>query len=317
MRVCDGLWTRTRPRGLTNHVSITLSEITSQPETWRTALARHEQLAGLLPPKGSSVLYLGCGTSAFVARAAAHLREGAGHGPTDWAFASELIPRRTYDHVIALTRSGTTTEVLDALAGHRLGRFQTVVTGVRTALPDGVADAVVDLGFADEASVVQTRFPTTLLIVLRKLLGEDMEPVVKELDLALDSPVPVNVGDFDHYVYLARGWALGLADEAALKMREAAQAWAESCPAMDYRHGPIAAADARTLVAPLSALDEHLVRDIESVGATVIDLANDPLVRLVQCQRLAVALAEHRNLNPDQPRHLTRSVVLAEHANTA
>ena len=35
---------------------------------------------------------------------------------------------------------------------------------------------------------------------------------------------------------------MGLAHEAALKMREASKSWTESYPAMEYRHGPIAIA---------------------------------------------------------------------------
>jgi fructoselysine-6-P-deglycase FrlB-like protein len=38
----------------------------------------------------------------------------------------------------------------------------------------------------------------------------------------------------------------------------------------------------------------------------------DPLAELVRAQRLAIAIAAARGLDPDAPRHLTRSVVLAE-----
>jgi fructoselysine-6-P-deglycase FrlB-like protein len=34
------------------------------------------------------------------------------------------------------------------------------------------------------------------------------------------------------------------------------------------------------------------------------------MAHLVVAQRLAVAIAEYRGLNPDAPRHLTRSVIL-------
>jgi len=37
----------------------------------------------------------------------------------------------------------------------------------------------------------------------------------------------------------------------------------------------------------------------------------DPLAQLVQAQRLAVSVAAARGLDPDRPRALTRSVVLA------
>jgi fructoselysine-6-P-deglycase FrlB-like protein len=267
----------------------------------------------MLPSPGATTLYLGCGTSAFVAHAAALLREGAGAGHTDWAFASEGPIQRTYDTVVAFSRSGTTTEVLQALRGPWADTHRVVVTGDVAQVPPDVADEIVDLGFADEESVVQTRFPTTLLLVLRHLLGEDVTPVIAEVERVLAAPLDLKPADYDHFVFLARGWAMGLADEAALKMREAAQAWAESYPALDYRHGPIAAADARTLVAALSTLDALLQEDVRRTGATLVDLADDPLVRLVQCQRLATELAGARGLNPDVPRHLTRSVVLPPH----
>ena len=44
----------------------------------------------------------------------------------------------------------------------------------------------------------------------------------------------------EQITFLGGGWTYGLAQEAALKMREAAGAWTEAYPAMEYRHGPIA-----------------------------------------------------------------------------
>ena len=189
-----------------------------------------------------------------------------------------------------------------------------MVTGAPGEVPDGVADEIVDLTFADERSVVQTRFPTTVLAIVRTLLGEDVGSLLPDLDQALTGALGPDLSRFDHFVFLARGWARGLADEAALKMRESAQAWSESFPALDYRHGPIAAADERTLVVPLTPLDDLLLADIAHSGATLADVSGDPLVRLVWCQRLATGLAELRGLDPDRPRNLTRSVVLPPQA---
>lgn len=289
-------------------------EIASQPETWRRALSEADQHRALLPRSGESTLYVGCGTSAFVAHAVSLLCQHAGFASTDWAYASEL-PDRPYDRVIALTRSGTTTEVLDALRGPLAGAHRVVVTGAPEEVPGDVADEIVDLTFADEQSVVQTRFPTTVLAMVRHLLGEDLDQLQVELGLVLtgaSGPDPASFAPdtFDHFVFLGRDWALGLAHEAALKLRESAQAWSESFPALDYRHGPIAVADARTLVVPLSDLDPLLRADVERTGATVADLGGDPLIRLVWCQRFAASVAAHKGLDPDVPRHLTRSVVL-------
>ena len=98
--------------------------------------------------------------------------------------------------------------------------------------------------------------------------------------------------------------------EAALKTREAAQFWAESYPAMDYRHGPIAIAQPGRLVWSLGPTPVGLPEDVAATGATFVQHDLDPIAGLVVAQRFAVALAEARGLDADHPRSLTRSVIL-------
>jgi glucosamine 6-phosphate synthetase-like amidotransferase/phosphosugar isomerase protein len=52
--------------------------------------------------------------------------------------------------------------------------------------------------------------------------------------------------------------------------------------------------------------------DIAATGATLVDADLDPVADLVRAQLLAVRRAEAGHLDPDRPRHLTRSVVLAD-----
>jgi fructoselysine-6-P-deglycase FrlB-like protein len=61
----------------------------------------------------------------------------------------------------------------------------------------------------------------------------------------------------------------------------------------------------------IGRVEQSLVADIERTGATVVTSAHDPLVELTMAQRLAVEIAAARGLNPDEPRNLTRSIVLA------
>jgi len=285
------------------------AEIASQPALWRLASDAAPTLASSLLAPGERVLAIGCGTSAFVAQCYAALRESAGLGWTDWAYASELPRTHGYDRVVALTRSGTTSEVRSAL-----DRFTGVARRVAvTAVPGAIAahaDEIVDLEWADEQSVVQTRFPTSLLALVRAGLGEDLTSAVADAQRVLAEPLPVAPAEFDHFVCLGHGWTVGLAHEAALKIRESAQAWAESYPALDYRHGPVAVAGGRTLVQVIGDVPPDLVADVRAVGATVLDQPGDPLAQLVTAQRVAVELAAARGLDPDHPRNLTRSVVL-------
>jgi fructoselysine-6-P-deglycase FrlB-like protein len=294
-------------------MTITTQEIESQPQVWRQALGLVPDVAGLLARPGERVLALGCGTSAFVASSYAALREGAGLGVTDWAYASEPRAPRPYDAVLAISRSGDTTELVEALHAVPSGVRRIVVTGVADSPCAQLADDVLLFDFADEESVVQTRFPTSLLLAARAAFGEDVAQLPDQAAAALASPPEVLDGTaYDHFVYLGRGWTNGLALEAALKIREAAQAWAESYPLLDYRHGPMAVAHRGSLVWILGASDPELERQLtETTGATVVSgLAPDPLVELALAQQLAVSVATARGLNPDRPRYLTRAVVL-------
>ncbi|MFF9807880.1 SIS domain-containing protein [Streptomyces coeruleorubidus] len=285
-------------------------ELTSQPECWTRAAAQAAGYAEVLPAPGERAAIVGCGTSYFMAQAAAALRESAGQGETDAFAASEFPYGRAYDRVVALTRSGTTTEVIDLL-GRLKGRTPTTAitagpdTPVRTA-----ADHLAVLDFADERSVVQTRFATTALTLLRAHLGLHPGTAVADARTALAEPLPEDLVDCAQFTFLGRGWTVGLANEAGLKMREASLSWAEAYPAMEYRHGPISVTTSGTATWMFGDAPDGLAEQVRGTGALWITGALDPLAELVRAQRLAVAVAASRGLDPDQPRHLTRSVIL-------
>ena len=285
------------------------AELASQPEAWERAVGLRAERE-VLPASGERIAVVGCGTSWFMAQSYAVLRESAGHGVTDAFAASEAFVDRGYEAIVAITRSGTTTEVLQLLAGVR-GRIPTVglVGDVSSPLVD-LVDDVVRLSFADEKSVVQTRFATTALAFLRSSLGEDLtmaiaagrEAVAAELDEVLLAA--------EQYSFLGSGWTVGIAHEAALKMREAAQLWTESYPAKEYRHGPIAIAAPGRVTWMFGHAPEGLHGDIAATGAHYENRPVDAMVDLVRAQRVALERARRAGLDPDQPRNLTRSVIL-------
>jgi fructoselysine-6-P-deglycase FrlB-like protein len=291
-------------------VSAIEQEIASQPALWRHAAALAQSGSGELPAPGSRLAVIGCGTSHHMAVAYAAARQAAGVGETDAFAASEFPAGRSYDAVLALSRSGTTSEVVSALG--------TLPSSVRTYAVVGVPDSPVAaavgtpvvLDFADEQSIVQTRFATTALAYLLAAVGVDVEAAASDGELALDADLPVDPQGVDAFVLLGRGWTVGLAAEGALKLREAALAWAEAYPALEYRHGPIALAAAGTIVWPLGEVEFDLLSDVEATGAAVVGAGLHPLAELVLVQRVAVALARAKSLDPDRPRNLTRSVVL-------
>ena len=289
-------------------------EVAGQPDDWAGVVARLPELADALPGAGARVAVVGCGTSYFMAQAYAARRELSGHGETDAFAASEHRLDRAYDAVLVITRSGTTTEVIDVLRS--LGGRDVVTTAI-VATPGTpvteLADRTILLPEGDEASVVQTRFATTTLALLRASLGEDLSTAIDDARAVLaedEAHCLADVADVDQVTFVGRGWTIGLAAEAALKLRESAQLWTESYPAMEYRHGPVSIATAGRVTWARGEVPRGQAEQVRRTGAHFESRGIDPLAELVRVHRLCLVKARQRDLDPDPPRHLTRSVVL-------
>jgi fructoselysine-6-P-deglycase FrlB-like protein len=302
-------------------MSYLTEEIASQPACWSAAIEMAGAAAYALPEPGERVAAIGCGSSLNVARCYAALREAAGQGETDAFPASEVPATRRYDRLVYISRTGTTTEVLDALRRASRGTPTTAITAAAEETLAREARDVVLLDFADERSVVSSRFITSSIVLLRAHLAAspgarpeawaDVRALPAAAALEVSRPLPPDLTERAEFTFLGCGWAAAVAAEAALKLREASRTWAESYPAMEYRHGPISVSDENTMVWALGEIPADLLADARRTGATVIASDADALVTLIGAQRLAAALAERKGIDPDQPRALSRSVILA------
>ncbi len=172
-----------------------------------------------------------------------------------------------------------------------------------------LADEVAVLDFADEESVVQTRFATTALALFRAHLeAEDalpegvatVEDAARDAEQALSTPLDENVLTAGQFTFLGSGWTYGLALEAGLKMREAAGAWTEAYPAMEYRHGPISITGPGRVAWGFGALPAGLADDVRKVGGI---LSERPRPARGPDPRPAPRRRRRRGpgLNPDTP----------------
>ena len=290
-------------------MSFTAVEIEKQPKSWARATELAPLVSDVLPRPGERVAVVGCGTSWFMGQAYAQLREELGAGETD-AYAASEMPRRTYDRLLAITRSGTTSEVL-AVLRESAGRLPTTVITTSPTTPAAIAaDDVVALDFADERSVVQTLFATTCLALLRSHLGGSLAEAIGQAGDVLDEAPDDRTAKASQFTFLGAGWAGALAREAALKLREACLAWTEAYPAMEYRHGPISIAEPGRVVWCFGPPPPGLGQEVRAAGAEFVSHGGDPMADLVRVQRLALAIAEREGLDPDRPRNLSHSVVL-------
>lgn len=286
---------------------ITAREVMSQPEIWARVIAEAPGTTPVLPGPGEKVLVVGCGTSYYVGDSYAKRRNAAGLGRTRAAIPAELEWVEDDEVLVVLSRSGTTADVL-AVAERLRGshRVVGVIGAPGTPLVD-TCDEVVLLDYADEESVVQTRFSMSVLVLLRASLGEDLSGLPDAARTALDLPVVDPLPS--HVVFLGTGPGVGLAEEAALKCQESAGVWAEAHPVREYQHGPISSAGPGTLVWGLDPLDAALRAAVLETGARVVEPDLDGHAQLPAVHRLALALAAAAGRDPDRPPHLARSVL--------
>jgi len=282
-------------------------ELASQPDVWRETARFLPSVANKLPAHGAKVAAIGCGTSWFMAQGYAAFREAAGNGETDFYAGSEFNFQRKYDHVVLISRSGTTTEIVNVLK--RLDVPSTVITGVADSPAAKLATHAIVMEFADEKSVVQTRWATSILGLLRAHNGFDLMAAADDAEVAVTSDLGdlVNV---NQVTFLGHGWTNALAQEAGLKTREAAQFWSEAYPQLDYRHGPMAIAEKGRAVWMFGQIDPDLKDEILATGAILETSTLDPMAHLIRAQRLAIEIAKSKGLDPDHPRGLSRSVIL-------
>ena len=184
-----------------------MDEIASQPECWAKAIELAASAGAALPAPGERVAVIGCGSSLNVARCYAALREAAGQGETDAFPASEVSSARRYDRMVFVSRTGTTTEVLDALRRAPAGTRTTAITADPGSPLLQEAGSVVLLDFSAERSVVSSRFITSAIVLLRAHLGEDLRALPDVAARELTTPLPPGLADHREFTFLGRGWA--------------------------------------------------------------------------------------------------------------
>lgn len=291
----------------------TRAELSSQPDIWAQALDLADAHRALLPTAGEKVLVVGCGTSYYMGDSYAYLRNDAGLGRTRAAIPRELDWIDDDEHIIVISRSGTTADVVELVERYRdTHRITAILGDTDTPLGRLCAERTVHLGFADEKSVVQTRFATTGLTVLRASIDQVSPSLVDDGRTALTAELPADPASVQHIVFLGHRWTVGIAQEAALKVRESAGFWTEAYSVWEYQHGPISCAGPNSLVWFLGEAPEVVVADVRSTGASVFHADIDPQANLPLVHRLAVDIAALRGRNPDTPPFLNRSVLVTD-----
>ena len=280
----------------------------------------------------------GCGAERHVATQHAGAVDQVLHAVPggEWANRSASYwPAGGKVHVVALSRSGETTEtVAAAKASRAAGAFVTAITmEADSALAKNCDRPVLARTHALEG-IVMTSSASLMLLLGLQLLGLSIPAAITDKAQGLldkiDSGLMAMLRGRSHFVYLGGGHLYGIALEGALKLMEMSQTFTQTFHPLEYRHGPISLVDERTVAVLLYSADQGeaeatLARELQDKGAFVIGFGGpgdvsfridgDPqvagLVALPALQLLGERAAQSRNIDTLAPRHLTKVVVLA------
>jgi glutamine---fructose-6-phosphate transaminase (isomerizing) len=147
--------------------------------------------------------------------------------------------------------------------------------------------------------------------------------------------------EFDDYVALGQGPLYGIACETALKLTEMSVSYGQSFHALEFRHGPKSIVSERTLIVCLLsetgyAAELEVLEEVKRLGGVTLVVANnaddrarksaDLLVELnaeapeaarlplyvLSGQLMGLYTGLEKGLDPDNPRNLSRVVVLED-----
>ena len=340
----------------------TLTEITTQPAAWADALQAFESTRPTIKQAWASlkprqVLFTGCGSTHYLSQIAAALFQELTGVLARACPASEIIlfapqvlsdPQHTL--LVTISRSGTTTETLQATSRFRQLGGQ-AVWGI-TCYPESPVGQQTDLTLlaqaAQEQSIAQTRSFASMLVLAQALAatvaGQQTAPLAALPDrgqslLEQTASLAESLGrraDLDRFFFLGSGWRYGLANEAMLKMKEMTLSHSEAFHFLEFRHGPQSMINARSLVIGLLSHEAHVherrvVDEMAALGAQTLTLgpasaASDasqhisfddqlpawatPVLYLPPLQLLAYHRAVGKGLDPDNPRNLQAVVFL-------
>jgi len=256
------------------------------------------------------LVFIGLGSSRFAALIVAAQVRAA--GATAWVeYASTSAPTAPAADlvVVAISASGRTREVLDAAERHRGRSLVIAVTNDAASPLAGLADLVVALQAGEERSGIAARTYRATIAALALLTGvatvASLRPVVGALADRLatsDAWCPSIVDALEgapSIDVLADASLLGLAEQAALMLREAPRLPAHAYDSGDWLHTGVylALPGHRVLLYPGAACDDEVIDTVERRGGVVSSAAPTAgavlaraIVDSVVAERVAAAL---------------------------
>lgn len=238
---------------------------------------------------------------------------------------------------LAISQSGRSPDLLATVESLKLGGawVLALVNDASSPLAQ-LADEVLPLGAGVETSVAATKsyiaslFAVASVVaewtgdeVMRAELGRAPE-LLREAWQADWSALAEQLVSASSMYVIGRGLGLGIAQEAALKLKETSQIHAEALSGAELHHGPMALVKPGFPILVFTQDDEtgagtdKLCAELAGRGATVLVAGTislpvpdapallQPMLQIQSFYRAANALALARGVDPDRPPHLAK-----------
>ena len=329
----------------------TYDEIKSQTSAWSQALDIVSEMSFPRGEEYDQVIFTGCGSTYYLSLSAATLYGELTGRPACALPGSELwlnpqpFPARQKVLLVAVSRSGTTTETLRAVEKFKSGRTGDVlaISNYHEAL-SRLADTRIVLDRGQEESVAQTRSFASMYVAANALAArmagkDDLLAAMKGLPAAGERLIATyelmaqRMGedlDLERFYFLGSGSRYGLACEVSLKMKEMTLTHSEPFHILEFRHGPVSMVNQHTLIAGMLSdanrpQEAKVLMEVAALGAQVLNMAesdahvsfgsNIPesvrgVLYLPVLQLMAFYRSVAKGLNPDRPTNLTAVVKL-------
>jgi len=299
----------------------TLREIYGQPEVWTRCLQALDALdinplVGDKHPLSHQWIFVGCGTSYYLAQAAAasftSLTGILAHAiPASeiLLFPKLVIPAESSSiFPVLISRSGHTSEVLQvAEVLNRRGISFLAVTCDGNELAQ-LTPRVLKLPVTEESTVMTSSF-TSMLMALQNVAAriasqQEFLDALHTLPAALAVLLPVygpqveqfSHRSFDDVAFLAQGALYPIASETSLKVMESSSSYAQFFHTLEFRHGPKSIVSENVLVGALlsesgNAEESAVLLEMKQLGACTLAIANSISPQVRASADLAIELA--------------------------
>jgi glucosamine--fructose-6-phosphate aminotransferase (isomerizing) len=330
--------------------ALTLREIHSQPEVWGQCLEtldklNLEPLIGDKSPRTYEWLFVGCGTSYYLAQAAAATFTTLVGAPARAVPASEILlfPKLVFPveevlqvaeylkqrgvEFLAITCDGNELRELSSRT------LKLPVTEESTVMTSSFTSMLMALQYVAARLAKQDGFVDALHTLPRALAGllPIYGPAIEEFAQR----------SFEDVAFLGQGALYPIASETALKIMESSSCYAQFFHTLEFRHGPMSIVSENVLVGALLSEtgyteESAVLQEMKGLGGCTAAIANrlTPEVRrsadlaielglavpelarltvyVVWGQLLGSRLGIQKGLDPDSPRHLSRVVTLVD-----